>query len=63
MIDSPAAQEVSPIDVDNLISGLEKVARTHPHIQVFVASISSEAITVRIKAENRREVAGGGYLW
>jgi hypothetical protein len=63
MIDSPAAQEVSPIDVDSLISGLEKVARTHPHIQVFVASISSEAITVRIKAENRREVAGGGYLW
>jgi hypothetical protein len=63
MIDSPAAQEVSPIDVDNLIFGLEKVARTHPHIQVFVASISSEALTGRIKAENRREVSGGGYLW
>lgn len=63
MIDSPAAQEVSPVDVDHLIAGLQEVFTKLPHFQVFVAGISSKAITDHIPAANRREVAGNAFLW
>ena len=63
MIDSPAAQEVSPVDVDHLVSGLQTVSAKLPHFQVFVAGISSKAITDHIPEANRREVAGNAFLW
>lgn len=63
MVDSPAAQEVSPVDVDHLIAGLQKVFAKLPHFQVFVAGISSKAITDHIPAANRREVVGNGFIW
>lgn len=63
MIDSPAAQEVSPADVDHLVAGLQAVSTKLPHFQVFVAGISSKAITDHIPAANRREVAGNAFLW
>lgn len=63
MIDSPAAQEVSPVDVDHLIAGLQKVFTKLPHFQVFVAGISSKAITDHIPAVNRCEVSGNAFLW
>lgn len=63
MIDSPAAQEVSPVDVDHLIAGLQTVSTKLPHFQVFVAGISSKAITDHIPEVNRREVAGNAFLW
>ncbi|BAT64964.1 large ATP-binding protein [Pseudomonas aeruginosa] len=63
MIDSPAAQEVSPVDVDHLITGLQAVFTKLPHFQVFVAGISSKAITDHIPETNRREVTGNAFLW
>ncbi|WP_186165344.1 large ATP-binding protein [Burkholderia gladioli] len=63
MIDSPAAQEVSPVDVDHLVAGLQAVFTKLPHFQVFVAGISSKAITDHIPEANRREVAGNAFLW
>ncbi|MFM0500305.1 large ATP-binding protein [Paraburkholderia caffeinilytica] len=63
MIDSPAAQEVSPVDVDHLVAGLQAVFTKLPHFQVFVAGISSKAITDHIPEANRREVAGNASLW
>ncbi|AIO33399.1 putative large ATP-binding protein [Burkholderia cenocepacia] len=63
MIDSPAAQEVSPVDVDHLVAGLQAVFTKLPHFQVFVAGISSKAITDHIPKANRREVAGNASLW
>lgn len=63
MIDSPAAQEVSPIDVDHLVAGLQTVSTKLPHFQVFVAGISSKAITDHIPKAHRREVAGNAFLW
>lgn len=63
MIDSPAAQEVSPVDVDHLVAGLQAVSSTLPHFQVFVAGISSKSITDHIPEANRREVAGNAFLW
>ncbi len=63
MIDSPAAQEVSPVDVDHLVAGLQKVSNKLPHFQVFVAGISSKAITDHIPKTHRREVVGNAFLW
>lgn len=63
MIDSPAAQEVSPVDVGHLIAGLQEVFIKLPHFQVFVAGTSSKAITDQIPVANRREVIGNAYLW
>lgn len=63
MIDSPAAQEVSPVDVDHLVAGLQAVSTKLPHFQVFVAGISSKAITDHIPKAHRREVVGNAFLW
>lgn len=63
MIDSPAAHEVSPVDVDHLVAGLQAVSTKLPHFQVFVAGLSSRAITDHIPEANRREVAGNAFLW
>jgi len=63
MIDSPAAQEVSPVDVDHLVAGLQIVSSKLAHLQVFVAGLSSKAITDHIPETHRREVAGNAFLW
>lgn len=63
MIDSPAAQEVSPVDVDHLVAGLQSVFTKLPHFQVFIAGISSKAITDHIPKAHRLEVAGNAFLW
>ena len=63
MIDSPAAQEVSPVDVDHLVAGLQSVSAKLPHFQVFVAGLTSKAITDHIPVANRREVSGSAFLW
>lgn len=63
MIDSPAAHEVAPEDLDNLVAGLHSVAETIPHIQVFVSGRISDAITQYIPEKNRREALNGGFLW
>jgi len=63
MIDSPAAQEVSPVDVDHLVAGLQAVFTKLPNFQVFVAGISSKAITDHIPKAHRREVSGNAFLW
>jgi transcription elongation factor Elf1 len=63
MIDSPAAQEVSPDDVDQLVSGLQAISQELPHFQVFVAGLTSTAITEHVPSENRREVSNSGFLW
>ena len=63
MIDSPAAQEVSPNDLDELVAGLQSVSKSIPHIQVFVAGRTSVAITEHVPEKNRREALGEGFLW
>jgi transcription elongation factor Elf1 len=63
MIDSPAAQEVSPNDVDQLVSGLQAISQELPHFQVFVSGLTSAAITEHVPSENRREASNSGFLW
>jgi hypothetical protein len=63
MIDSPASQEVSPDDLDQLVSGLQLISQELPHFQVFVAGLTSAAITEHVPTENRREASNSGFLW
>lgn len=63
MIDSPAAQEVAPEDLKGLLSGLEGVREELPHLQIFVAGITSQAMHEFIPGNRRKEAINGGYLW
>lgn len=63
MIDSPAAQEVSPEDVDHLVTGLQDVSGKLPHMQVFIAGITSKAITDHIPESHRQQASGTAFLW
>ncbi len=63
ILDSPAAQEVTDSDLAEVMSGLSDIAGTIPHLQIFVASRTTTAITDNVPPERRREVAGQGYLW
>ena len=63
MIDSPAAQEVAPEDLRGLLSGLQVVRKELPHLQIFVAGITSPAMHEFIAVDHRKEASNGGYLW
>lgn len=63
MIDSPAAQEVAPEDLRELLSGLKTVCEELPHLQIFVAGMASKAMSDHIPSSRRREAANGDYLW
>ncbi|QBP77636.1 large ATP-binding protein [Herbaspirillum huttiense] len=65
LVDSPGAQEVSPDDLDQLVSGLAEVAKTLPYFQVFVAAAgaTSNAITKHVPLNRRRTTLDSKYLW
>jgi len=63
MIDSPAAQEIAPEDLRELLSGLRDIRSELPHLQIFVAGVTSKAMIDYIPISHRREAANGGYLW
>lgn len=63
MIDSPGAQEVSSSDLEQLIAGLQLVANKSPHFQIFIAGITSKAITDHVEKSNRYEATVNEYLW
>lgn len=63
MIDSPAAQEIAPEDLRELLSGLKDVRDELPHLQIFVAGITSNAMIESIPESHRRQATNGGYLW
>ena len=44
MIDSPAAQEIAPEDFSELLSGLKDIRDELPHLQIFVAGVTSKAM-------------------
>lgn len=63
MIDSPAAQEIAPEDLRELLSGLKDIRDELPHLQIFVAGVTSLAMNEHIPESHRREASNGGYLW
>ncbi|GAB5517193.1 hypothetical protein [Rhodopirellula baltica] len=63
VLDSPASQEVTEGDLKQIMSGVAEIAETISHLQVFVASTASAAITDHIPASRRKEAVGSDYLW
>lgn len=63
MIDSPGAQEVTHKDLEELIKGLEEVAKEFSHLQVFIAAISTSAITQHVSPEHTIAAKGENSLW
>lgn len=63
ILDSPAAQEVTESDLAEVMSGVAEIAKSIPHLQIFVASRSAPAITDYVPPARRREVTGEEYLW
>jgi hypothetical protein len=63
ILDSPASQEVTEGDLEQIMAGVAEIAEKIPHIQVIVASTTSAAIGSHIPPERRREATGLDYLW
>lgn len=63
MIDSPAAQEIAPEDLRELLSGLKDIREELPHLQIFVAGVTSKAMQDHISDSHLRQASNGGYLW
>lgn len=63
MIDSPGAQEVASKDLEQLISGLEDLSNELEHIQVIVASISSDAILNHVDESRLKQSHADNPLW
>ena len=54
LIDSPAAQEVTDHDVNNLIEGLKKLTKELPFLQIIIASRTTDVILDQIDEKNRK---------
>lgn len=63
VIDSPAAQEVNPEDLDNLINGLEDLCKILPSLQIIIASVASPTLLKHVDEEHRLYATGQDYLW
>ncbi|MBF0612031.1 MAG: hypothetical protein HQL55_13000 [Magnetococcales bacterium] len=64
-IDSPQNHQVVDEDFRNLLSGLRSAVETLSHLQVFVASTSSEILRQWVGQEHNRirHAVGEEYLW
>ncbi len=63
MIDSPGAQEIVSTDLEKLMSGLVGVMDELPFLQIFVASVASDAVTRHIEGKKCVAAHGDNYLW
>lgn len=63
IIDSPAAQEVNPEDLESLIKGLEELCRVLPSLQILIASVASDTLLSHIDEKHRLLAKGDTFLW
>jgi len=63
IVDSPAAEEVSEIDLAAVLSELQAIASETPGLQIIVASANAPAITAQLGEERCLIGGGDGYLW
>ena len=63
VIDSPGAQEVAYKDLEQIIAGLNDVAKEINHLQVIVGSRASGAICEQIAKTQCVQAVGTDYLW
>lgn len=63
IVDSPAAEEVSDIDLTAVLSELQAIANETPGLQIIVASANAPAITAQLGEERCLIGGSDGYLW
>lgn len=63
IVDSPAAEEVSEIDLTAVLSELQAIANETPGLQIIVASANTPAITAQLGEERCLIGGSDGYLW
>lgn len=63
IVDSPAAEEVSPDDLTAVLSELQAIARETEGLQIIIGSANANAIVSRLGEQWCRSARGDGYLW
>ncbi len=63
LVDSPRAEELAEVNLEELIGELKAVAEELGHLQVFVAATASDAILTRVERKRLRRAQGDEWVW
>lgn len=63
IVDSPAAEEVSPDDLTAVLNELQAIARETEGLQIIIGSANANAIVSRLGEQWCRSARGDEYLW
>ncbi|MXO66226.1 hypothetical protein GRI91_10705 [Altererythrobacter endophyticus] len=63
IVDSPAAEEVSPDDLTAVLSELQAISRETEGLQIIIGSANASAIVDRLGEQWCRSATGDDYLW
>lgn len=63
IVDSPAAEEVSPDDLTAVLSELQAIARETSGLQIIIGSANASAIVDQLGEQWCRSATGDNYLW
>jgi hypothetical protein len=63
IVDSPAAEEVSPDDLTAVLSELQTISRETQGLQIIIGSANARAIVDQLGAQWCRSATGDDYLW
>lgn len=63
IVDSPAAEEVSPDDLTAVLSELQTIAQETEGLQIIIGSANASAIIAQLGEQWCRSATGDDYLW
>jgi hypothetical protein len=63
IIDSPAAEEVSPDDLTAVLSEMQVIAKETEGLQIIIGSANASAIVAQLGEQWCRSAKGDDYLW
>ncbi|WP_028031245.1 hypothetical protein [Gemmobacter nectariphilus] len=63
IVDSPAAEEVSPSDLTAVLSELQAISRETEGLQIFIGSANASAIIDQLGEQWCQSATGDDYLW
>lgn len=63
IVDSPAAEEVSPDDLTAVLSELQAISRETEGLQIIIGSANASAIVDQLGEKWCRKASGNDYLW
>lgn len=63
IVDSPAAEEVSPDDLTAVLSELQAISRETGGVQIIIGSANARAIVDQLGEQWCRSATGNNYLW